>query len=67
MTSYAAANAGKLVVSNMTCERTQQHTEYSVFQFARVTLCDVMLCNFPNFVGPNGILDGTANGLSICQ
>jgi len=67
MTSDAPTSSGKHITSNIACGRSQWNTKYPVFWLAQMTLCVVMLYNFPPFVRLNVILVGLTDCLSILQ
>ena len=48
--SDALTNAGKHVMSNIACMRSQRNTKDLVFLLAQMTLC---IMSFPHFVEPN--------------
>ena len=68
MTSDAPSQMWESTLRQTLHVRTASDThKMSVFWLVQMILCVIMLPNFPFFVGPNVISDGSTNGLSKRQ
>jgi len=67
MMSDVPTNAEKQDVSNSECAYCQRNTNDLTILLAQMTLCIMMLRNFPPFIRPSLISDGPTNGMSIRQ
>jgi len=62
--SDASTNAGMHNTLNIARVRSQRYTKDAAFWLAEMTLCVLVLSNFPLFVGPNVILDRLTKRIS---